>query len=104
MSDTKSIARERMEMLLELAKEKLKSDKKLSQRYVRLSRLIAMRYNVPLPQKWKPWLCKECGTLLVPGVNCKVRISRKGGTHRLIVCGECGTEKKKFLLPKKASR
>lgn len=102
MGDTKSIARERMEILLELAKEKLKSDKKMSRRYVQLARLIAMRYNVPLPQKWKPWLCKECGTLMAPGVNCTVRISRKGGIHRLIVCGECSAEKRKPLRPKKA--
>lgn len=102
MDDAKSIARERMEILLEIAREKLESDKKLSRRYVQLSRLIAMRYNVPIPQKWKPWLCKECGTLLAPGVNCKVRISRKGGTHRLIVCGECGAEKRKPLRPKRA--
>lgn len=101
MNDIKSIARERMEILLSLAKEKLKSDKKLAHRYVGLACLIGTRYNVPLPQKWKPWLCKECGTLLVPGVNCKVRISRGGGIHRLIVCGECGAEKRKPLRPKK---
>lgn len=101
MNDTKSIARERMEILLEFAKGRLKSDKKLSRRYVHLARLIGMRYNVPLPAGWKPWLCKKCWNLLVPGINCIVRISRKGGTHRLVVCGECGAEKRRLISPKK---
>lgn len=102
MSDTKSIARERMEILLELARYRMKTDATLSKRYVHLAMLIGMRYNVPLPPKWKPWLCKGCGTLLVPGINCTVRISRKGGRHRLIVCGGCGAEKRRALRPKKA--
>ncbi len=103
MSDTTTIARERMEILLKLARTKLKSDKALMKRYVELAILIGMGYNVPLPPQWKPWLCKKCGSLMAPGVNCKVRISRKGGIHRLIVCGECGTEKRKPLRPKKTS-
>lgn len=104
MSDTKSIARERMEILLELAKGRLKSDRTLSKRYVHLARLIGMRYNIPLPARWKPWLCKECGYLLAPGINCTVRISRKGSTHRLIVCGECGAERRRPLSPRQHGR
>ncbi len=101
MDNAKSIARERMEILLGLARERLKSDKKLSGRYVQLAKLIGMRYNVPLPREWKPWLCKECGSLMAPGLNCTVRIARTGGIHRLIVCGECGAERRKLLRPKK---
>lgn len=104
MDDAKSIASERMEILLELARGRLKSDRRLSKRYVELAKLIGMRYNVPLPSEWKPWLCKKCGSLMAPGVNCTVRIARTGGIHRLIVCGECGSEKRKLLLPKKTDR
>ncbi|MFQ5800938.1 MAG: ribonuclease P protein component 4 [Candidatus Hydrothermarchaeales archaeon] len=85
---SRRIARERMDILLNLAGEVFHSDRELSRRYVSLARRIGMRYNVRLTKKDKLMVCKRCNSFLVPGVNCRVR------THALravITCLECGS-------------
>lgn len=85
---SRRIARERMDILLNLAGEVFPKDRELSRRYVALARRIGMRYNVRLTKKDKLMVCKRCNSFLVPGVNCRVR------THALrvvITCLECGS-------------
>jgi ribonuclease P protein subunit RPR2 len=82
------IARERMDILLDLAKEVFCKDRELSRRYVSLARRIGTRHNVRLSKKDKLLVCKNCSSFLVPGVNSRVR------THALrviITCLECGS-------------
>ena len=74
------IAKARINFLFKLAKEHFKEDSKLSDRYVKLARRIAMKYKVRLPSTLKKRMCKHCHRYLVPGINCRVRIHK----HRLI--------------------
>ncbi|NIQ13609.1 MAG: ribonuclease P [Candidatus Dadabacteria bacterium] len=83
----KGIARERMDILFNRAREVFPQDRKLARRYVTLARRIGMRYNVGLTKKDKLDACKNCNSFLVPGINCRVR------THAarvVITCLECG--------------
>ena len=80
------IAKERMEILLRLAKKEARTHPDRSRRYVQLARKIGMRYNVRLPAEWKRKFCKSCGTLLKPGVTC-TRRKEEGAT--IIKCEKC---------------
>ena len=74
------IAKARIIFLFKLAKEHFKQDSKLSDRYIKLARRIAMKYKTRLPSSLKKSFCKNCHKYLVPGANCRVRIHK----HRLI--------------------
>jgi len=90
----KEIARERIEILLGLAKETFHKDRVLSKRYVDLARRIGMRAGVRLPRDQKMFICKGCGSLLMPGLNCRVRTRPEAGTTVLITCLDCGSKKR----------
>ena len=83
------IARERIGMLFELAKENAKTHPKRAQRYVSLARKIGTRYLVRFPRPLKLSFCKKCSALLIPGYNVKIRLNSR---HRMIEyacdCGE----------------
>jgi len=80
------IAKRRIDFLFNLAKEHFKEDSRLSDKYVNMARRIAMKYKIKLPSANKKKMCKNCHKYLVPGVNCRVRLSK----HRLIYyCLSC---------------
>jgi len=74
------IANARINFLFQQARESFKEDSKLSDKYVRIARRIAMKYKIKLDSQLKKRFCKHCHRYLVPGVNCRVRIHK----HRLI--------------------
>ena len=87
-TDQAHIAHERIEILFEQAEKEFNNDSALSDRYVEIARKISMKYNVPIPQKYKKRFCRHCKTYLVYGANARVRInSRK--RHILITCLSC---------------
>jgi len=80
------IAEKRILFLFNEAKDSFKKDSKLSDKYVKLARRIAMKYKIKLPSNLKKRFCKHCHKYLVPGVNCRVRLHK----HRLIYyCLSC---------------
>ncbi len=88
----RKIARERIEILFELARERAEEgDIKLSRRYVDLLLKIARKYNIRLPREKKYHICKECHTFLIPGKTAKVRL-KKGKV--VIKCLHCGAYKR----------
>lgn len=98
----RDIARERMEILLDLAMKTIRKDSKLTRRYVELARRIGMRSQVSIPREYKQMICKNCGTLLVPGFNCRVRTRSDGGTKVVITCLDCGNHKRYPALKEKS--
>ena len=93
----KQIAKERIEILFSESEKCLKKRPDLAKRYLFLAKKLAMKHNAGLSREKKTHLCKSCGSYLKFGHNATVRISRKGGTPRLIVCKECGKEKRLIL-------
>jgi len=91
---TKEIARERIDLLLTQAKAVFRTDRSLAKRYVELARKIGMKAGVRLTKEQKTSICKGCGGLLVPGVNCRVRTRSEYGTTVLITCLDCGAKKR----------
>lgn len=82
----KVIALERIKKLFAFAKESLSSDKILSLRYVNLARKIGSKFRVRIPSENKRQYCKKCGAFLLPGKNCRVRVTGKTITYS---CNEC---------------
>jgi len=58
------IARERIEILLNMAEKEFRKHPGRSARYVELARKIGTRYNVRLTKEQKRKFCKNCNTLL----------------------------------------
>ena len=75
-----NIAKRRIRFLFQEAKDSFKENSKLSDKYVKLARRIAMKYKIKLPSSLKKKFCKNCHEYLVPGANCRVRIHK----HRII--------------------
>jgi ribonuclease P protein subunit RPR2 len=100
----RQIARERIEILLRLARQVFLEDPSLSKRYVELAQLIGMKSGVRLPRDAKTFICKRCGNLLVPGRNCRVRIRSETGTTVLITCLDCESKKRYPTVRERLSR
>lgn len=87
----KDLAMERIERLFELADVEYHSNPARSNEYVSLARKIGMRYLVRLPRKLKVRYCRKCGSYLVPGNNCRIRLK---GRYMAITCLKCGDVKR----------
>jgi ribonuclease P protein subunit RPR2 len=71
-----TIARERIQILLDHARTKAKEDdNRLARRYVELARKISMRTKVRIPREDKRFICKNCLMPLIPGRNARVRLT-----------------------------
>lgn len=83
------IARERIERLLNLAKEEFEKNPERSRRYIELARKIGKRYNVRLTKEQKRSFCKKCNQPLISGKTFKFEMDSK---KKLIIikCLNCG--------------
>ncbi|MBT4805084.1 ribonuclease P [Candidatus Woesearchaeota archaeon] len=85
-SKQKEIAKERVKILFQQAKEVFSKDKALANRYVTLARKIAMKVKIRIPIELKRKFCKHCYKFLMPGKNARIR-TRDGKV--IISCFEC---------------
>lgn len=93
----KDIASERIERLFSLAERMTdsgdKEESRLAKRYMDLALKISRHYKVKFPEEIKKKICKDCNSVLIPGINCTVRITNGALLYK---CG-CGGKKKVFL-------
>lgn len=87
MKEYQSIGLERIEILMNLCKKY--PDK--AKRYVFLARKLSEKIGLPIPRKYKRWICKECNSFLILGKNARVRLKNK---VRYVTCTECGKVKR----------
>lgn len=87
-SDASKIASERISILLSRSRmETLNGREDRARRYVSLARRIGRRTQTSAKGEY----CKECNSYLIPGVNCRVRMT---GGRRSITCLGCGNIKR----------
>jgi ribonuclease P protein subunit RPR2 len=103
MSETRQIALKRIRTLFELAKENVRSEPELAQRYAGIARRIAMRTRVRLPTEYRRLICRHCKSFIYPGVNCRVRVQRAREPHMAITCLVCG-ETMRILLKSRGKK
>ncbi|AJF61132.1 TPA: ribonuclease P [Candidatus Woesearchaeota archaeon] len=82
----KEIALERINELFSQAEKVFRKSPDLADRYVELARKIGMKYKVTMPRQHKRRFCKHCYTYLVPGANCRVRLT---GQKVVYFCHKC---------------
>lgn len=104
MSQTKDIAMQRIRTLFELAKENIRKEPELAQRYAQIARRIAMRTRVKLPTEYRRLICRHCKSFIYPGINSRVRVQRRREPHVVITCLVCGTAVRIPLREKTAAR
>jgi ribonuclease P protein subunit RPR2 len=90
MNETRQIALQRIHSLFRLAKEKIREEPQLAQRYAEVARKIAMRAKLRLPKEYRRMICRHCKSFIYPGVNCRVRVQQKREPHIVITCLICG--------------
>jgi len=88
----KSVAEERVRKLLSIAKNRtvrMGGSDQLSKRYINMADSIISRYKISPIKEFKREVCPSCKSVLIPGVNCSVRLA---GTYGYIAyrckCGE----------------
>lgn len=82
------IAKERINILFKLAKKEFKKYPDRARRYIQLLRKIGLRYNIRLPKEMKRSFCKNCNSLLIPGISSEIRLNKKTKTVN-IKCKKC---------------
>jgi len=88
-SNIKQIAQQRINILFEQADNIGKTNPALATQYIKTAQKIAMSARFPLSPKYKRQICKHCKTLLIHGLNCRVRIKQKRETHIVVTCLNC---------------
>lgn len=90
MNETRQIAVQRIRSLFRLAKEKIREEPQLAQRYAEVARKIAMRAKLRLPKEYRRMICRHCKSFIYPGVNSRVRVQQRREPHMVITCLVCG--------------
>jgi len=104
MAETKQIAMERIQTLFRLAKEAVRDEPNLAQRYAQTARRIAMRAKLRLPTEYRRLICRHCKSFIYPGVNCRVRVQQRREPHVVITCLVCGKHTRTPLRSREAKR
>jgi ribonuclease P protein subunit RPR2 len=74
-----------MERLLEMMRQEALAGNALrSKTYLEHARRLSMRTKTPLPKGY-PY-CRACGTPLVPGRNCRVRLRSQRVVYHCLAC------------------
>ncbi len=89
---TKQVARRRVQILFQQAKNTYKANPELASRYVETARKIAMSARMRLPTVYKRQVCRSCNAFLVPGETSRVRIKSHREPHVVITCLKCGSQ------------
>ncbi len=71
-------------------------------KYVKLMLKISTHYRVKMPDKIKESICKNCQSVLVPGLNAKVRLVSSHG-YVAYSCNGCGFERHTFYAKRGSS-
>jgi ribonuclease P protein subunit RPR2 len=103
-TSAKQIARQRIQILLNEAKNVCRSDPQLAMQYIKSARRIAMAAKIRLPSDFRRQTCKNCNALLVQGYNCRVRVKQKREPHVVITCLNCGSQTRILLSKRKEQK
>ena len=99
-NNVRQIALERIGILFSQAKTIGSSNPELAKRYVELAKKVAMSAKIHIPVQYRRQACKNCNTLFIQGVNCRVRIKQKREPHVVVTCLNCGNQTRILLKEK----
>jgi ribonuclease P protein subunit RPR2 len=93
----KHLAQIRVEILWHQALGNALSRPEIAKLQMRSARKIAQRSRTKIPWQISRRVCKQCGTILIPGETCKIRIRHNRAKHMVVTCTECGRVKRYYL-------
>ncbi|NHI90640.1 MAG: hypothetical protein EAX87_14055 [Candidatus Thorarchaeota archaeon] len=95
---TKRLAEARVDILWEQAKNDAKSGLSEQARQKMLSaRRIAQRARTKIPRQVNRRVCRVCGTVLIPGNTCRVRVRHNRAKHVVVSCLSCGATRRYYI-------
>jgi len=86
-----------VKLLTESAVSLSYTNRKLAREQAALARKVRLRFNVRLSPSLRRFTCRGCKSLLVPGVNARVRLGHGKPTIIRITCIECGHVNRKIV-------
>lgn len=93
----KDEAAEIVRLLTESSVSLAGKDIKLAREQAALARRVRLRFNVRLDPALRRFTCRGCKSLLVPGVNARVRLGHGKPTTIRITCMDCGRVNRKII-------
>lgn len=94
--EARRIAEKKISLLVSVALKE-GHNSRLSQRYSKLAKKIAMRYRIHNCYNIRQLYCKKCKTFIIPGFTSRIRIGRYRTPGIRITCLYCGHTYRKML-------
>ena len=94
---TKSIAQERMKILMGNAISNSRSNPRLAQRQASLAKKLSTKYRLRMPYDFRMNFCKKCKKFIVPGVSSRIRMGRSSTKSIRLTCNYCGHIYRKII-------
>ena len=94
---TKHLAQTRIEILWQQALRNAEDRPEIARFQMRSARKIAQRSRTKIPRHISRRFCKQCGSILIPGKSCRIRIRSNRAKHMVVTCTECGKVKRYYL-------
>ncbi|TFG10399.1 ribonuclease P [Candidatus Thorarchaeota archaeon] len=88
--EVRRIAEERIRLLWAQAQEIASENPSLARSMMQTARKVAQKARMKLPREMTRRICKGCGTVLIPGQTCRVRVRTNRARHVVVTCLECG--------------
>ena len=75
-----------------------------SERYSYIAKRLLMSKKIKLSKEEKFLICRSCNRLLIPGVNCRVRLKQGFLTYKCLNCGSVRKVKYDKRIRRKSNR
>jgi ribonuclease P protein subunit RPR2 len=90
-AEIRRLAQDRIEILWNQSLSVVKTKPELARRWMIIAKALGQRARVKIPRNIRRRICKGCGSVLIPGENCRVRLRHNRSTHVSVTCFNCGT-------------
>jgi len=94
----KHLAQARIEILWQQALRNMENRPEVARFQMRSARKIAQRARIKIPRYINRRICKQCGSILIPGKSCRIRLRGNRAKHMVVTCTKCGKIKRYYLV------
>ncbi|TFG30992.1 hypothetical protein EU527_13485 [Candidatus Thorarchaeota archaeon] len=91
------LAQARIEILWIQALQEATKRPEIAREQMLSARKIARRTRTKIPRHISRRICKKCGTILIPGDTCRLRIRHNRSKHVVVTCTQCNSIKRYYF-------
>jgi ribonuclease P protein subunit RPR2 len=92
------LAQARIQILWQQALLESKTRPEIARKQMLNARRIAQRARIKIPRQISRQICRSCGTVLIPGATCRVRLRHNRARHVVVTCSYCGKIRRYYSL------